>query len=83
MEQEGYLHRTHGGASKQMRYVFEQTITEKENSKCRREKRVLLLKRWTLLKKMSLSYFHQELQLNLLAQKNLWHTQPYSTHSFP
>ncbi len=30
LEQEGYLHRTHGGASKQMRYVFDQTISEKE-----------------------------------------------------
>lgn len=30
LEQEGYLHRTHGGASKQMRYVFDQTVSEKE-----------------------------------------------------
>ncbi len=30
LEQEGYLHRTHGGASKQIRYVFDQTISEKE-----------------------------------------------------
>ncbi|ATA90469.1 DeoR/GlpR family DNA-binding transcription regulator [Capnocytophaga stomatis] len=30
LEQEGYLHRTHGGASKQGRYVFDQTVSEKE-----------------------------------------------------
>ena len=62
LEQEGYLHRTHGGASKQMRYVFEQTITEKETQHVE-EKTRIITKALDLLKKMSLSYFHQELQL--------------------
>lgn len=31
LEKEGYLHRTHGGASKQSRYAFEQNVYEKEN----------------------------------------------------
>ena len=31
LEKEGYLHRTHGGASKQMRYVFDQAVSEKES----------------------------------------------------
>lgn len=31
LENEGYLHRTHGGASKQLRYVFDQAISEKES----------------------------------------------------
>ena len=30
LEREGYLHRTHGGASRQARYVFDQTVSEKE-----------------------------------------------------
>lgn len=30
LEEEGYLHRSHGGASKHGRYVFDQTVSEKE-----------------------------------------------------
>lgn len=30
LENGGFLHRTHGGASKQARYAFEQTVSEKE-----------------------------------------------------
>ena len=41
LEQEGYLHRTHGGASKQMRYVFEQTITEKETQNVEEKTRII------------------------------------------
>lgn len=31
LENEGYLYRTHGGASKKPRYAFEQSVIEKEN----------------------------------------------------
>lgn len=31
LENEGYLYRTHGGASKKSRYAFEQSVIEKEN----------------------------------------------------
>ena len=41
LEQEGYLHRTHGGASKQMRYVFDQTVTEKETKNVDEKTRII------------------------------------------
>lgn len=31
LEEAGYLYRTHGGASKQARYAFEQDVFEKES----------------------------------------------------
>lgn len=41
LEQEGYLHRTHGGASKQMRYVFDQTVSEKETLNVEEKTRII------------------------------------------
>jgi putative aga operon transcriptional repressor len=41
LEQEGYLHRTHGGASKQMRYVFDQNIGDKETKNVEEKTRII------------------------------------------
>lgn len=47
LEEQGYLFRTHGGASKQARYAFEQNVSEKENIFVE-EKRELLFGLWIL-----------------------------------
>ena len=61
LEQEGYLHRTHGGASKQMRYVFDQTVSEKETLNV--EEKTRIIDKALDYIKMSLSFFHQGLLL--------------------
>ncbi|MDO5608689.1 MAG: DeoR/GlpR family DNA-binding transcription regulator [Capnocytophaga sp.] len=40
LEKEGYLHRTHGGASKQSRYAFEQNVYEKETVQVEEKMRI-------------------------------------------
>lgn len=40
LEEQGYLFRTHGGASKQARYAFEQNVSEKENIFVEEKKRI-------------------------------------------
>ena len=68
LEQEGYLHRTHGGASKQMRYVFEQTITEKETQNVE-EKTRIITKALDFIKENEFIILSSGTTANLLAQK--------------
>ena len=68
LEQEGYLHRTHGGASKQMRYVFDQTVTEKETQNVE-EKTRIITKALDFIKENEFIILSSGTTVNLLAQK--------------
>ena len=68
LEQEGYLHRTHGGASKQMRYVFDQTVTEKETQNVE-EKTRIITKALDFIKENQFIILSSGTTVNLLAQK--------------
>lgn len=68
LEQEGYLHRTHGGASKQMRYVFDQTVTEKETQNVD-EKTRIITKALDFIKENEFIILSSGTTVNLLAQK--------------
>ena len=68
LEQEGYLHRTHGGASKQMRYVFDQTVTEKETQNVE-EKTRSITKALDFIKENEFIILSSGTTVNLLAQK--------------
>ena len=68
LEQEGYLHRTHGGASKQMRYVFDQTVTEKETQNVE-EKTRIITKALDFIKENEFIILTSGTTVNLLAQK--------------
>ena len=67
LEQEGYLHRTHGGASKQMRYVFDQTVTEKETQNVE-EKTRIITKALDFIKENEFIILSSGTTVNLLAQ---------------
>lgn len=68
LEQEAYLHRTHGGASKQMRYVFDQTVTEKETQNVE-EKTRIITKALDFIKENEFIILSSGTTVNLLAQK--------------
>ena len=68
LEQEGYLHRTHGGASKQIRYVFDQTVTEKETQNVE-EKTRIITKALDFIKENEFIILSSGTTVNLLAQK--------------
>ena len=68
LEQEGYLHRTHGGASKPMRYVFDQTVTEKETQNVE-EKTRIITKALDFIKENEFIILSSGTTVNLLAQK--------------
>ena len=68
LEQEGYLYRTHGGASKQMRYVFDQTVTEKETQNVE-EKTRIITKALDFIKENEFIILSSGTTVNLLAQK--------------
>ena len=68
LEQEGYLHRTHGGASRQMRYVFDQTVTEKETQNVE-EKTRIITKALDFIKENEFIILSSGTTVNLLAQK--------------
>ncbi|WP_424653354.1 DeoR/GlpR family DNA-binding transcription regulator [Capnocytophaga sputigena] len=68
LDQEGYLHRTHGGASKQMRYVFDQTVTEKETQNVE-EKTRIITKALDFIKENEFIILSSGTTVNLLAQK--------------
>ena len=68
LEQEGYLHRTHGGASKQMRYVFDQTVTEKETKNVD-EKTRIITRALDFVKENEFIILSSGTTVHLLAQK--------------
>ena len=74
LEQEGYLHRTHGGASKQMRYVFDQTVSEKETLNVEEKTRII---------DKALDYIKENEFIILSSGSTaLWVAQPNSINSF-
>lgn len=68
LEQEGYLHRTHGGASKQVRYVFDQTISQKEALHVE-EKMKITTKALDYIKEGDFIILSSGTTIHLLAQK--------------